>query len=432
MTQTSAMKAKVESSAVEKFVLSPDLKKAEAVSFLAERTGLTIGNPWQSSTVGRDIERLAAEIVISGNEDVRFIAHTELGNADEIHVFSTPSRRFPPPHAANSRHLMFDGLPSETYAVATPDFSVLSLTDSYICHFLEAPVIVAPDGRTVVRDYSSNYSGLLHFHPRRLADCTAQARYIDGIVVPIADDVQLANIFHWIIDWLPRLAFLGPGVRKRDIYVVTSPLTAKFQWETLRLCGVDEDRVVTVGNFEAIRARQLLVPSNLGEVVHPGFTAAPWVLSYLRSTLGLGALRQASVVPKAGDRIYVSRRDASHRRIGNEDELAARLARAGYREVALSSLPLVDQIATFTNADSVVGLHGAGLIHFAFTPERARLLEILPQSYAIPTLYLLAAGLDAEYLSYVTDLVIPGSHASFDDVAIDVADFTTRCQEFLA
>jgi hypothetical protein len=73
--------------------------------------------------------------------------------------------------------------------------------------------------------------------------------------VPIADDVQLANIFHWIIDWLPRLAFLGPAARKRDVFVATSPLTAKFQWETLRLCGVDADRIITVGNFEAIQAR---------------------------------------------------------------------------------------------------------------------------------------------------------------------------------
>jgi capsular polysaccharide biosynthesis protein len=284
----------------------------------------------------------------------------------------------------------------------------------------------------VVRDYSSNYSGLIHFHPQRLRDCTAQARYIDGIVVPIADDVQLASIFHWIIDWLPRLAFLGPAVRKRDVFVATSPLTAKFQRETLRLCGVDEDRIITVGNFEAIQARELLVPSNLGEVVHPGFTAAPWVMSYLRSTLGLGALRQASLAAKAGDRVYVSRRDAAHRRVTNEDELLARLADAGFREVALSSLPLVDQIATFANADSVIGLHGAGLIHFAFTPPGARLLEILPQSYAIPTLYVLAAGLGGEYLSYVTDQIVPGTHPSFDDVAMDVDDFAERCRSFLA
>ena len=110
----------------------------------------------------------------------------------------------------------------------------------------------------------------------------------------------------------------------------------------------------------------------------------------------------------------------------------ARLAGAGYREVALSSLPLVDQIAAFANADSVIGLHGAGLIHFAFTPPGARLLEILPQSYAIPTLYVLAAGLGGEYLSYVTDQIVPGSHPSLDDVAVDVGDFAERCRDFLA
>ena len=305
----------------------------------------------------------------------------------------------------------------------------MQVQDGYICNFLNAPIVMAADGATIVGDYSSNYAGLVHFHPCRLADCLADARYIDGLVVPIADDVQVANIYHWISDWLPRLAFLGPRVRDHDVFVVTAEITADFQRESLRLCGVDADRIVPVGNFAAIRARELVVPSNLGQIVHPAFSAAPWALSYLRSTLGLAAL-QAEAASAGGDRIYISRRDANGRQVRNEAEMMALLGRSGYRELVLSGLPLIEQIATIARAKRLVGVHGAGLIHFAFSPPGARLLEILPKSYAIPGYPILAAGLGNDYLSYVAEQVIPGINPSFDDITIDIADFERCCRDF--
>jgi len=106
------------------------------------------------------------------------------------------------------------------------------------------------------------------------------------------------------------------------------------------------------------------------------------------------------------------------------------LAKAGYREVLLSEMPLAEQIATFASASRVVAVHGAGLIHFAFTPPGARLLEILPKSYAIPTLYMLAAGMGREYLSYVAERVAAAADPAFDDIEIDVDDFEARCRDF--
>ncbi|HEX6442483.1 MAG TPA: glycosyltransferase 61 family protein [Stellaceae bacterium] len=411
-------------------VLPEGLSKAEAVRWLGERAGIAIGNPWLSAKVGDDIARLSEALGACRNTGVRFVPHDEVPQAVESRVFSTPPRQFPPPRWANIRHDIFVGLPDTEYAVETPDFRSLSLPDAYLCNFLEAPVVVAADGETVVADYSSNYAGLMRFHPKPLRECLAPAPYIDGTVVLIADDVQTANIFHWTIDWLPRLAPLGARCRSANVFVATARIGADFQRESLRLCGIEPERVIALDNFGAVRAREVIVPSDIAQIVHPGSKAAPWVLDYLRATLGFGALREASARRHAADKLYISRRDAGSRRVVNEAELTERLARAGYREVVLSEMPLAEQIATFASASRVVAVHGAGLIHFAFTPPGARLLEILPKSYAIPTLYMLAAGMGGEYLSYVAERVIPAAEPAFDDIEIDVDDFEARCRDF--
>ena len=411
-------------------VLPEALSKAEAVCWLGEEAGIAIGNPWLSATVRDDISRIAEVLGPCRNTGVRFAPHEKVPEAEERPVFSTPARRFPPPRCANLRHDMFEGLPDAEYPVETPDFRILSLPDAYLCNFLEAPVVVAGDGNTVIADYSSNYAGLMRLHPKPLRDCLVRAPYIDGTVVLIADDVQAANIFHWTIDWLPRLAPLGARRHSPDLFVATAAIGAAFQRESLRLCGVDIERVIPLDNFGAVRAREVIVPSDIAQIVHPGSKVAPWVLDFLRGTLGFGALRETGVRRDAEDKIYISRRDAGSRRVVNEPELIDRLARVGYREVLLSEMPLSEQIATFASARRVVAVHGAGLIHFAFTPPGARLLEILPKSYAIPTLYMLAAGMGSEYLSYVAERVIPGANPAFDDVEIDVDDFEARCREF--
>jgi capsular polysaccharide biosynthesis protein/SAM-dependent methyltransferase len=411
-------------------ILPESLSKAEAVRWLGEEAGIAIGNPWLSAKVGDDVARISEALGAWRNTGVRFVSHQEVPEAAETRVFGTPTRRFPPPRWANLRHETFEGLPDTDYPVETPGFRILSLPGAYLCNFLEAPAVVAADGNTVIADYSSNYAGLMRFHPKPLRECLVPAPYIDGTVVLIADDVQAANIFHWTIDWLPRLAPLGARRYSPDLFVATGRIGADFQRESLRLCGIDMERVIPLENFAAVRARQIIVPSDIARIVHPGSKAAPWVLDYLRATLGFGALGEAAPRRDAAHKIYISRRDAGSRRIVNEAELSARLAKAGYREVLLSEMPLAEQIATFASASRVVAVHGAGLIHFAFTPPGARLLEILPKSYAIPTLYMLAAGMGREYLSYVAERVVAAADPAFDDIEIDVDDFEARCRDF--
>ena len=254
-----------------------------------------------------------------------------------------------------------------------------------------------------------------------------EAPFIDGTVIPIADDIRPLNFCHWLVDWLPRLGFLGPTAYKPSVYVLTTPLVANFQRDTLRMCGFDESRVIALEDFHAVRARELLVPGDLREIPHPIYKGAPWALSYLRSTIGLSSIMQVSGDLRRREKIYVSRSDATRRRIVNDAELAAALARFGYRRIELSGLSLAEQVTRFAYASHIISLHGAGLSNLALATPGTQVIEIFPERYGLLSFAVIAASMSCPYATYIADKTVPAAITQFDDVEVDVTRFLDAC-----
>jgi capsular polysaccharide biosynthesis protein len=81
-------------------------------------------------------------------------------------------------------------------------------------------------------------------------------------------------------------------------------------------------------------------------------------------------------------RIYVSRQDADRRRLLNEDEIVGALRRFGFEVVVPSTTGIEATLKAFMEADLVVGAHGAGLSHLAFSD--ADLIELHPSAPIYP------------------------------------------------
>jgi capsular polysaccharide biosynthesis protein len=75
-------------------------------------------------------------------------------------------------------------------------------------------------------------------------------------------------------------------------------------------------------------------------------------------------------------RLLVSRRDAAKRRVTNEDALLSALKGLGFELVVPGTLPFSEQVATFSEAQLVVGPHGAGLANALFMPKGSAMLEL--------------------------------------------------------
>ena len=401
--------------------------KVDAVEDLAARAGLAevdASGPAVAGTIaaiGRALRRLSNPHVELRDAATLHEARTRLEFGERIRALPAPLHLtgLPPGFTAGSA------------TAHSPEFRVLEVPDAYLCHYPDVPMVVAPAGDVILRDAGSRFAGLVHYYETSLRQMLADAVRIDGTVVAIADDVRPLNFCHWIVDWLPRLAFLAEQVRRSDLFVAVPPLGADYQWETLALCGIPRERVVQLGTMQGLQARRLLVPGDLPAPQHPAAKAAAWALDYLRATLGYGAFLAGIDGAPRRRKLYVSRNDAPGRRVLNEADLLTRLAPLGYEPVSLTGMPMLRQIALFAGASHVVALHGAGLTNIVFADPSAMLLELFPSSYGMASYYVLAAGLGVAYASYVCDRVTPGERDQLDDITVDIEDFMMRARHLL-
>jgi capsular polysaccharide biosynthesis protein len=407
--------------------VAASLGKVEAVRDLAARAGLGDVDA-EGMQAGDTVAAIARVLGRLNNPQVELRDGARIPGASIRLVFGKHVRALPEPLHVSG---MPDCFTAASPTAHSPDFRVLELTDGYFCHYRDGPLVVSPSGDTVARDFSSRYAGLVHYYETPLRQVLADAMRIDGTVVVLADDVRPLNYCHWMVDWLPRLAFLGEQARRPDTFVVVPPLGADYPWETLAVAGFPRERVIQLGVMQGLRARRLLVPSDLAVIPHPGHKAAPWLTDYLRGTLGYGAFLNGIDGPPFRQKIYVSRGDAAGRRVLNEAELIAALAPLGYEPVTMAGMPVARQIAMFACASHIVAPHGAGLANIVFADRAATLVEIFPRTYGTAAYYVLAAGLGMTYASYISDAITPGSRAQLDDISVDIQDFLERCRGLL-
>ncbi len=171
----------------------------------------------------------------------------------------------------------------------------------------------------------------------------------------------LANYYHWLLDYLPRLRLLPD-----DVPLLINDDQAGFQRETLDLLGIAADRLRPVAGGQALRCRELIVPEVGARFQDPH----PQAMAWIRQTLGRPAAGPA--------RLWLSRKDARQRRVLNEDEVMAALSKRGFALFAPGDAGVVEQAAAFAAADVVVGPHGAAFTNLLFSPPSARVVELMP------------------------------------------------------
>lgn len=163
------------------------------------------------------------------------------------------------------------------------------------------------------------------------------------------------NYYHWTIECLPRLRSLeqyaaGTGTRPT---VFVPAQTPSWMLEWLSILGWETD-VEPLSN-EVIEAEQLVITS------HP--EPIPADCEWLRER-GLEAVdRDEDASPR---RIYISRADATRRRVSNRDQLDPLLEEFGFESYVLGELTVAEQIDLFADADVVLAPHGAGLTNVVF------------------------------------------------------------------
>jgi tetratricopeptide (TPR) repeat protein len=202
--------------------------------------------------------------------------------------------------------------------------------------------------------------------------------------------------FHWMVDILPRIEVLqrwGINLEEIDWFLVNS-CQQPFQRETLKALGIPEYKIIESDRHPYIQAQQLIVPS------FPGYLGwlSPRGLEFLRRFFlkeKFQELCSANIfLPKGTqvneqddrkdiypERIYISRRQCSYRRVINEEKVIEFLSRFGFVSVLLESMPFEEQIALFSRAKAIVAPHGSGLTNIIFCGSGTKVIELVSPNY---------------------------------------------------
>lgn len=196
--------------------------------------------------------------------------------------------------------------------------------------------------------------------------------FFDGKLVVIASPGQ-ENWYHWLLQVLPRLKIVAEsGIAYDKIYVSCIPYA--WQQESLRIVleklNIPLDAILITHTDSIIQAQELIVPSVPFIPSRNRQTLPNWLTTFLHDCF------LPDIDGDAPQKIYISRSNASLRRIINEAALTQLLKDKGFVIVHLEKMPIYEQARYFNQASIIIGPHGSGFANLIFSQPNTTIIEI--------------------------------------------------------
>jgi capsular polysaccharide biosynthesis protein len=279
-------------------------------------------------------------------------------------------------------------------------------------------VVVAPDGRLVVETMLDDEHWRREFaRPRRVR----RARRISGERASLIS-LWSDNFHHWLVDCLPRFAVLQ-AVGLDHLPLIVPAKLSSFQSCSLRALGVAlEQTTPLLDDDDQMLPDRLVWASPAAPVNFP----SPFVVQWLRQTFGADRDRPAAGRSR---RLLVSRTGV--RRLINEEQLAGALEPLGFELLVPERLDLLEQVRTFSEAELIVGAHGAGLTNIAFA-KPCGVLELFPPAHVAWHYYTLARAAGHDYWYLVGRETGADRRPRFRDFEVDVRLVVDTVEAMLA
>ncbi|MEW9669189.1 DUF563 domain-containing protein [Ammoniphilus sp. 3BR4] len=203
------------------------------------------------------------------------------------------------------------------------------------------------------------------------------------------------NYFHWMFDVISRLDFLRRSRINFNKYVINRISPQPFHQQILDLLGIPKEKIIECNNHFHLQAKRLVVPSRKGFI-------SKEACDFLRNELLSKRIIKKSDLSK---RIYVSRKNASVRKILNEDQVIGVLEEYGFRTVYLEKMTVAEQIGLFSSSSAVIAPHGAGLTNLVFCHKGTKVIETFPRDFVPEYYWKISALMNLDYYYLIGDVV---------------------------
>lgn len=220
---------------------------------------------------------------------------------------------------------------------------------------------------------------------------------------------------HWVLEYIPKLKGLYQfeKCRGREPAIIVEHDCPDWILEFLTLADIDESRVVPIPR-EGLHCETLVYPTHR-MWSHYDFNPSILDLKWVREHFGGGVDGPAGGSER---RIFVSREDVERRHIANRKEVIEMLAGHGFESIRPTEYSISEQIALFSDAETVIGMNGSGLQNIVFGRD-IKLLEIFSPSKIGGHPLTICGLLDFEYEYYI------GAESGMD-VLVDTDDLEDR------
>lgn len=190
------------------------------------------------------------------------------------------------------------------------------------------------------------------------------------------------NYHHWLFDTIARVHLLKlAGVFDQIDFFILDYNGLSFQKESLQQVGIPLDKVICANDnwrFH-IEAETLIIPSLPSKLARVGI----WPVQFLREIF----LQKKAEEPQ---RLYISRRKATSRKLVNEKEVISFLQTKGFIEFFPEDHSIVETAAYFAAADYITGVHGSGFANLAFISPSTKVIDIVAPLHLDPYYWMLS------------------------------------------
>ena len=203
------------------------------------------------------------------------------------------------------------------------------------------------------------------------------------------------NYWHWIIDCLTKLEgveFYQKQTGVKPILIIDSKPSV-WQIDSLKLLGYSPNDCIQWNN-SSMHVKRLVISSYRRHYDKVYTVESPLAARWVRQRM-LSNISDDKSAKSFSSKIFISRRQASMRRVINENDVLEALSNFGFVDYVLEEMSFIDQVRLFSQAKIIVAPHGAGLTNIIFA-QQLTIVELFGSSLP-PCFANLSRGLGFQY-----------------------------------
>lgn len=237
------------------------------------------------------------------------------------------------------------------------------------------------------------------------------------------------NYCHWLWEALSKLIDLKREFPEAILVLPKSYLKIDFAMKSLAAFGFND------GSIKTIPKKSQLFLGNVAAIPCINI-ATPGYYDYLKfNQVGqtLVSHYQNQLKTNFGERIYISRNRPDKevpRRVDNEKELVAMLAKYGFKTVYMEKFSFLEQISIASFARFIVASHGAGITNCMFAKKPTHLFELINENWKETCFEKMCNKAEITY-SRIDCKQIDAASMHLGNIAVDVAKLEQKISEFL-